>query len=504
MITDIEHQRIRSDRLILGALWANATIVALICTLLGKNVVMLAGPAFATAAVCSLLIFTSASRTPGRLVAAVGLMIQISLAVAALENHAWQTDMHMYYFAMLAVLVSYIDWRVIVAATAAVAVHHLGLNYFYAVALYPGGADFGRVMVHAVILVIEAAALIAISHMICKLLSNLNESARRAQEAEVASRKGQEESTQLIATLSHALGCLARKDLSHRISENLPENFRSIGNDFNSAAQQLENVVNTVAESSSTIWSGAGEITAASNDLSRRTESQAASLEETAAALEEITRTVKETAAEARSARGAVELAQQEAGSGSEVVTKTIDAIRRIEHVSSQITQITAVIDEISFQTNLLALNAGVEAARAGETGRGFAVVASEVRSLAQRSSVAAQDIKQLIATSTREVSQGVALVEETGAALAKIVSRVNEVSDRISQIAAVAETQASSLIEISTAVTQIDMTTQQNAAMVEEATAATENLNLQSKMLNAIIQEFSVDRQSPSRKKAA
>jgi methyl-accepting chemotaxis protein len=181
-----------------------------------------------------------------------------------------------------------------------------------------------------------------------------------------------------------------------------------------------------------------------------------------------------ETASEARSARKAVSLAQQEADVGSEVVTRTIDAIRRIENASNQITQIISVIDEISFQTNLLALNAGVEAARAGETGRGFAVVASEVRALAQRSTAAAQDIKKLISSSTSEVSKGVELVEATGAALAQIVVRVSEVSTTISNIVKVAEEQSGSLSEVNTALRHLDVTTQQNAAMVEETSAAT------------------------------
>ena len=76
------------------------------------------------------------------------------------------------------------------------------------------------------------------------------------------------------------------------------------------------------------------------------------------------------------------------------------------------------MIDEIARQTNLLALNAAVEAARAGEAGRGFAVVASEVRSLAQRSSQAAKDIKDLISNSSGQVQEGVELVNKAGAAL--------------------------------------------------------------------------------------
>ena len=87
---------------------------------------------------------------------------------------------------------------------------------------------------------------------------------------------------------------------------------------------------------------------------------------------------------------------------GGQVVAKAVDAMAKIEDSSRKISDIIGVIDEIARQTNLLALNAAVEAARAGEAGRGFAVVASEVRSLAQRSSQAAKDIKDLITNSQR------------------------------------------------------------------------------------------------------
>jgi methyl-accepting chemotaxis protein len=100
-----------------------------------------------------------------------------------------------------------------------------------------------------------------------------------------------------------------------------------------------------------------------------------------------------------------------------------------IQRSSYEITQIIDVIDAIAFQTNLLALNAGVEAARAGDAGRGFAVVASEVRALALRSADAANSIKQLIGTSTRQVSSGVASVDDTGALLNRIVAQVGSVN---------------------------------------------------------------------------
>ncbi|MFX8692423.1 methyl-accepting chemotaxis protein, partial [Acinetobacter baumannii] len=89
------------------------------------------------------------------------------------------------------------------------------------------------------------------------------------------------------------------------------------------------------------------------------------------------------------------------------------------------------------FQTNILALNAAVEAARAGEQGRGFAVVASEVRSLAQRSTNAAKEIKTLISDSVNKVEAGTKLVASAGQTMEDLVAGVQGVSRIMSEISA-------------------------------------------------------------------
>jgi methyl-accepting chemotaxis protein len=314
-----------------------------------------------------------------------------------------------------------------------------------------------------------------------------SEAARKQAEAEAIERERAMVSTSIGAGMAK----LADKDLTFRLTDDLPDAYRKLQADFNAALEQLEQAMQSVTASTQAINSGTQEISTASGDLSRRTEQQASSLEETAAALDEITATVKKAAEGATHARKVVAGTKDDAEKSGEVVRKAVDAMGSIEKSSQQISQIIGVIDEIAFQTNLLALNAGVEAARAGDAGRGFAVVASEVRALAQRSAEAAKEIKSLISTSTAQVSEGVQLVAETGQSLERIVAKVAEINGVVSDIAAGAQEQATGLQQVNTAVNEMDKVTQQNAAMAEEATAAGRSLAQESDQLASLIGQF-------------
>ena len=256
-----------------------------------------------------------------------------------------------------------------------------------------------------------------------------------------------------------------------------------------------------VINSASSIRNGAAEISQASDDLSHRTESQAATLEQTAAALDEMTASVKSAAEGAKSVEETMKKARLEAVDSGSVVENAVAAMTEIEGSASHISQIIGVIDDIAFQTNLLALNAGVEAARAGEAGRGFAVVASEVRALAQRSSEAAMEIKNLIGNSSKQVERGVELVGKAGEALNSIVDQVTNISQMVSEIADGASEQSTGLGEINIGVTQLDQVTQQNAAMVEEATASSHMLNSDAEKLSELVARFRVEAESDAPK---
>ena len=295
----------------------------------------------------------------------------------------------------------------------------------------------------------------------------------------------------VVSELAAALQRLGDGDITYRIGDRLPKDYRDLARSFDTAMDQLAETLRQVEATALAVRTSAGEVNIAAGDLSQRTEQQAASLEQTAATMDEITGAVRETASGANRVSEIMHLAREETERSGLVVRQATEAMGAIERSAQQISQIIGVIDAIAFQTNLLALNAGVEAARAGDAGRGFAVVASEVRALAGRSADAAKEVKQLIGASSQQVGVGVDLVGETGRALAALVTRVAEVTDLTAEIAASAERQSTSLQQINIAVAEMDGTTQGNAAMVEEATAAATHLAEEAERLTQEVGRF-------------
>lgn len=164
--------------------------------------------------------------------------------------------------------------------------------------------------------------------------------------------------------------------------------------------------------------------------------------------------------------------------------------MNEIKASSTKVAEIITVIDGIAFQTNILALNAAVEAARAGEQGRGFAVVASEVRNLAQRCSVAAKEIRDLITASSTKVGLGVQQVNVAGQTMQKLLAAVSEVSQIMQDIATSSSEQSTGIEQINQTVLQLDHTTQQNAALVETMATAVHTLQNQATLLVASVDQ--------------
>ncbi|WP_256852262.1 methyl-accepting chemotaxis protein [Pantoea sp. Fr+CA_20] len=256
---------------------------------------------------------------------------------------------------------------------------------------------------------------------------------------------------------------------------------------------RLRSLVSEIKSSSANVALAADEIAQGNTELSSRTEEQAAALQETAASMEQLTATVKSNTSGAQhtatSARETANLAQR----GEADMQRMSETMKEISDSATKIRDITGVIEGIAFQTNILALNAAVEAARAGEQGRGFAVVAGEVRNLAQRSAIAAKEIKTLIEQAVQQVADGVTVASGTGQSILKIVNMVGELATAMDEISLASSEQMQGISQVSIAVSQMDSVTQNNAALVEESSSASQSLSEQAHALRGMVAAFQV-----------
>ncbi|NMN07225.1 methyl-accepting chemotaxis protein [Novosphingobium sp. SG919] len=325
----------------------------------------------------------------------------------------------------------------------------------------------------------------AISHALLDIKDGVERRTREMADRDLAVQR------QVVSELSIGLQRLAAQDLEYRIHTPFPDQYEELRSNYNQASTALAKAIGAARIGARRLLTTIREINAAADDLSQRNTRQAATVEETTAALRQVNGAIQGTATRAGIMRDCVTQTHDQATRGEMVVGNAVSAMEAIERSAQEINQIIGVIDGIAFQTNLLALNAGVEAARAGDAGKGFAVVATEVRALAQRSADAAKNIKELIATSTAHVGDGVDLVQQTGDVLGHILVQVAELTGMVDEIAAGTADQATAIGEVSNSVVEIDRVTQQNAAMVEQTSAATADLTAEAAALDSLVAQF-------------
>jgi aerotaxis receptor len=284
---------------------------------------------------------------------------------------------------------------------------------------------------------------------------------------------------------------LSAGDLSGKIDATGYDEIASVMQALRILQANIKLLVSQIKEGTLLVNTGAAEIAAGNMHLSQRTESQASTLEETASSMEELTSTVRENVEHAVAADRLVTSTSELAAKGGDAVAQVIHTMASIKDSSRKISEIISVIDGIAFQTNLLALNAAVEAARAGEHGRGFAVVAAEVRNLAQRSTIAAKEIKELIGNSVQKVDTGSALVDHAGRTMSEILTSVKGASSIMAEIASASREQVSGIEQVNKAVGDMDDMTQQNSALVEQAALAAESMRKQALKLMQLVNKF-------------
>jgi methyl-accepting chemotaxis protein len=426
---DLDALRENAGNALIALLWLHAPIAVAIGMARGADWLLPTLFMVAMAAAATLSWRASGNGLSTSLVVAVALMSQVSVFTFQMSGHPWQIDMHMYFFVVLACLVVYCDVRPIFLGTIAVTLDHLVLNFIIPAAVFPGGADSGRVVFHAGILFLEGAVLMWLAHQLAQLFVT---TAQKTAEAEVASA-------------AEARANAERSEATQRSRLERDAAMRALATEFES---KVGHIVEAVAVAARQMQGMSSSMSNSSGKASRMTAAAAAASTQAsinvgtvASSAEELTASISEIANQATRSANVT-------GKAAEEARRTNTVVESLATGTQKIGEVVTLIQNIASQTNLLALNATIEAARAGEHGRGFAVVASEVKALANQTAHATEEISTQIQSIQNATNEAVSAIQAIGGTIAEI----NEISNAI---AAAVEQQGAATREISDNVQQ-------------------------------------------------
>ncbi len=273
---------------------------------------------------------------------------------------------------------------------------------------------------------------------------------------------------------------ISKGDLTGRMDINQDDEMGQLANALNGMVTTLKNIIENVKNGSFQISSASNELSTSSQEMSQGSNETASTAEEVSSTMEQMQANIEQNAQNAKTTEDISAKAATDIETGSKAVIETVNSMKII---AEKIT----IINEIAFQTNILALNAAVEAARAGDEGKGFAVVAGEVKSLAERSRDAAEEIDKIAANS-------VAVAENSGSMLAAIVPDIIKTAQLVKEISVSSAEQNLSATQVANAIDQLNRVTQQSSAVSEEVASSAEELASQAEHLKMAISFFKVN----------
>lgn len=428
--------RHRGMRILVAASWAVTLFIAIAAAIFTDNKAL---PVLALGTAANLLPtwMVVRGRTDGtaRITVSTLAAIQPALGVYALSGDGWQMDAHMYFFVALAALTILCDWRAIIVASTLIAAHHLVLQFIAPAWVFYDGSGLGRVIFHAVAVVMQAAMLIYLIHVLRGLMQRQADarlaSERIAEDAEA--RRGAAEDAMTAAAEASRRDAEERKrqaeieraaaarEQMHKLTLAFQDNVAGVVQAVGDAAAELDNLGHALLDMARR---GSRE----STDTANRATQASASADVLAARLHDMAASITAIAASADQQARRSDDANSISAAGR-------DAVRILTEQSHSISEFAESIHNIAAHTNLLALNATIEAAHAGDVGRGFAVVAHEVKLLAGQAATATGDIRQLAGS----VDSGAGIAQ---GALTEISAMVADLATAANAIRGAVETQ--------------------------------------------------------------
>lgn len=294
-----------------------------------------------------------------------------------------------------------------------------------------------------------------------------------------------------IDEISSVLDRLADGKLKFTLKYDYAGEFAKVKTALLHISGSFEQMIKDIIDSSTQVSIGADELSKAAQNIAEGAMTQAASVQELVATTESVSQQVEENTEDAQKSATETSRVTHMMQDSREQMNQMMEAMNKITETSNEVVSIIKTIEDIADQTNLLALNASIEAARAGEAGKGFAVVASEIGSLADDSSKAANNTRDLIEISLQQIDRGSSLAQNVVQSMQDVLDAVEEVNGMIGKSAENNEAQNQSMEQIRVGIEDISKGVEDNSASAEEASATSQELAAQAATLEELVKRF-------------